>query len=103
SLATMIKSMASTSQPHPIAVIVSWFGNFTAGHGFAVNLVAVIALAAIGAGLCAAAVRADARLAKIAVIAGAVFCLADWVLIEDFGFLRGLGHDPNSLVPVIPL
>ena len=30
---------------------VSGFGNFTAAHGFAVNLVAVIALAAIGAGL----------------------------------------------------
>ena len=31
SLAAMIKSMAATSQPHPLAVIVSWFGNFTAG------------------------------------------------------------------------
>ena len=103
SLATMIKSMASTSQPHPIAVIVSGFGDFTAGHGFAVNLVAVIALAAIGAGLCAAAVRADARLARIAVLAGAVFCLADWVLIEDFGFFGGLGTDPNSMVPFILL
>jgi cytochrome oxidase Cu insertion factor (SCO1/SenC/PrrC family) len=28
-----------------------------------------------------------------------VFCLADWVMIEDFGFLGGLGTDPNSMVP----
>jgi cytochrome oxidase Cu insertion factor (SCO1/SenC/PrrC family) len=103
SLTAMIKSMASTSQPHPTAVLVSGFGNFTAGHGFAVNLVAVIALAVIGAGLGAAAVRADVRLARLIVIAGAVFCLADWMLIEDFGFFGGLGTDPNSMVPFILL
>jgi cytochrome oxidase Cu insertion factor (SCO1/SenC/PrrC family) len=103
SLAAMIKSMASTSQPHPLAVLVSGFGNFTARHGFAVNLVAVIAVAAIGASLCAAAVRADARLGRIAVVAGAVFCLADWLLVEDLGFFGGLGTDPNSMVPFILL
>jgi cytochrome oxidase Cu insertion factor (SCO1/SenC/PrrC family) len=27
-------------------------------------------------------------------------CLADWVLIEDFGFFGGLGTDPNSMIPV---
>jgi cytochrome oxidase Cu insertion factor (SCO1/SenC/PrrC family) len=43
------------------------------------------------------------RLARIAAIAGAVFCLADWVLIEDFGFLGGLGTDPNSMIPFILL
>ena len=103
SLSAMVKSMAATSQPHPLAVIVSGFGNFTAAHGFAVNLVAVIALAAIGAGLCAAAVLADARLARIAVVAGAAFCLADWLLVEDLGFFGGLGTDPNSMVPFILL
>ena len=100
----MIATMAGTSQPRAARrSIVSGFGNFTVAHGFAVNLVAVIALAAIGAGLCAAAVRADARLARIAVVAGAVFCLADWVLVEDFGFFGGLGTDPNSMVPFILL
>jgi cytochrome oxidase Cu insertion factor (SCO1/SenC/PrrC family) len=103
SLTAMIASMAATSQPHALEVIVSGFGNFTAAHGFAVNLVTVIALALIGAGLCIAAVRADARLAGIAVIAGAVFCLADWVLVEDLGFFGGLGTDPNSMIPLILL
>ncbi len=28
-----------------------------------------------------------------------VLCLADWVLIEDFGFFGGLGTDPNSMIP----
>src|SRR5580704_7065896 len=84
-LAGMVQSMSGTSQPHPLEVLVTWFGNFTAAHGFAVNLVAVIALALIGAGLTAAAVRADTRVAMVAVVAGAVFCLADWVLVEDFG------------------
>jgi cytochrome oxidase Cu insertion factor (SCO1/SenC/PrrC family) len=29
-----------------------------------------------------------------------VLCLADWVLIEDLGFLGGVGTDPNSMIPV---
>ena len=103
-LTSMIATMAGTPQPHPLDAIVRGFGNFTITHGFAVNLVAVIALAAIGAGLLIGALRPDARrLALIAVIAGAVFCLADWILIEDLGFLGGLGTDPNSMVPFILL
>jgi cytochrome oxidase Cu insertion factor (SCO1/SenC/PrrC family) len=103
SLAAMIKSMAGTAQPHALESIVSAFGDFTAAHGFAVNLVAVLVLALLGAGLSVAAVRADARLARVAVIAGAVFCLADWLLIEDMGFFGGLGTDPNSMIPFILL
>jgi cytochrome oxidase Cu insertion factor (SCO1/SenC/PrrC family) len=103
SLTAMIQSMASTPQPHVLEVIVSGFGNFTQAHGFAVNLVAVIALAAAGAAFCVSAARSDARLARIAVIGAAVFCLADWVLVEDLGFLGGLGTDPNNMIPLILL
>jgi len=103
SLTAMIKSMAGTAQPHALESVVSWFGNLTAAHGFVVNLVAVLALVLVGAGLSVSAVRGDARLARVAVIAGAVFCLADWVLIEDLGFFGGLGTDPNSIIPFILL
>jgi cytochrome oxidase Cu insertion factor (SCO1/SenC/PrrC family) len=102
-LADMIQSMAGTSQPRVLSSLVSAFGNFTAAHGFAVNLAAVIALAAIGAAFCVSALRGDARLARIAVLVAAVFCLADWVLIEDFGFFGGVGTDPNSMIPLILL
>jgi cytochrome oxidase Cu insertion factor (SCO1/SenC/PrrC family) len=102
-LADMVQSMAATSQPRVLASLVSAFGNFTAAHGFAVNLVAVIALAAIGAAFCVSALRGDARLARIAVLAAAVFCLADWVLVEDLGFFGGVGTDPNSMIPLILL
>ena len=102
-LADMIQSMAGTPQPHVLSVIVSAFSDFTAAHGFAVNLDAVIALAAVGAVFCASALRGDVRLARIGVIAAAVFCLADWVLVEDLGFLGGLGTDPNSMIPLILL
>jgi cytochrome oxidase Cu insertion factor (SCO1/SenC/PrrC family) len=102
-LADMVQSMAATSQPRELASLVSAFGNFTAAHGFAVNLVAVIALAAIGAAFCVSALRGDARLARIAVLVAAVFCLADWVLIEDLGFFGGVGTDPNSMIPLILL
>jgi len=103
SLAAMITTMVGTSQPHFLKVLVSGFANFTVAHGFAVNLVAVIALALIGAAMTVAALRSDARLALIAVLAATVFCLADWVLVEDLGFLGGLGTDPNNMIPLILL
>ena len=102
-LAGMVQDMAGTKQPHALSAMVSAFGDFTAAHGFAVNLFAVIALAALGAVFIASAIRGDARLGRIGVIAGAVFCLADWLLVEDLGFLGGLGTDPNSMIPLILL
>src|SRR5262249_59374843 len=43
------------------------------------------------------------RLARPALIAFTVLCLADWVLIEDIGIFGGLGTDPNSMIPFILL
>jgi cytochrome oxidase Cu insertion factor (SCO1/SenC/PrrC family) len=95
SLAAMTSSMAPTPQPH---LFVSWIDAFTSfdeAHGFAVNLFVVIALAVTGAVFLSLRPRLI-----FPVLAGfIVLCLADWVLIEDFGFLGGLGTDPNSMVP----
>ena len=111
-LASMAATMAQTPQPHVIARLVANFGTFTAGSAFAVNLVVVIVLAAGGlafgvlamvsgppAGLTVRVVR----FGRITVIAGAVLCLAVWVLFQDFGFFGGLGTDPNSMIPTILL
>ncbi len=99
-LAGMVRSMAATPQPALFAAWVRGFASFTAAHGFAVNLFAVIALAAVGAGL-AAAGAGQPKLLRLTVIAAVVLCLADWVLIEDFGFFGGLGTDPNSMIPMV--
>jgi cytochrome oxidase Cu insertion factor (SCO1/SenC/PrrC family) len=87
--------MAGTSQPHILSSLVNAFGSFDAAHGFAVNLFAVAALALTAA----AFLSGQPRLIRPAVIGFTVLCLADWVLIEDFGFLGGLGTDPNSMLP----
>jgi cytochrome oxidase Cu insertion factor (SCO1/SenC/PrrC family) len=94
-LASMTSGMAQTSQPGFLASWVSAFTGFDEAHGFAVNLFTVIVLAVIGA----AFVTGQRRLVRPAVIAFTVLCLADWVLIEDFGFFGGLGTDPNSMIP----
>jgi cytochrome oxidase Cu insertion factor (SCO1/SenC/PrrC family) len=105
-LTGMVSSMASTPQPSFIAGWIRAFASFTAAHGFAVNLFAVIALAAIGTGLLSAGLpevglRAPAPwLLRGTMIVLVVLCLADWVLIEDFGFFGGLGTDPNSMIPM---
>ena len=94
-LAGMTHDMAQTPQPGFLAAWVSAFTSFDQAHGFAVNLFAVVALALIGA----AFLTGQRRLVRPAVIAFTVLCLADWVLIEDFGFFGGLGTDPNSMIP----
>jgi cytochrome oxidase Cu insertion factor (SCO1/SenC/PrrC family) len=98
-LTGMVQSMATTLQPHVLSAWVSAFGSFTAAHGFAVNLFAVAALAVTGAVF----LTGKPRLIRPAVIAFTVLCLADWVLIEDFGFFGGLGTDPNSMIPMVLL
>ena len=95
-LTSMVRSMAGTPQPAAIARLVSAFATFVSGHGLIVNLVAVIALAAIGTIF----LTGRTRLIRPAVIVLVALCLADWVLIEDFGFFGGLGTDPNSMIPM---
>ena len=88
--------MSSTPQPHFLSALVSDFGTFDAGHGFAVNLVVVILLAAIGIAL----LTGERRLVGPALVLLLAVCLADWILIQDLGFLGGLGTDPNSMLPL---
>jgi len=95
-LTGMIQNMSQTPQPHFLARIVAAFASFVAAHGFAVNLFTVIALAAIGV----AFLSGRPRLARLGVGAALLLCLADWVLIEDLGFLGGVGTDPNSMIPM---
>jgi cytochrome oxidase Cu insertion factor (SCO1/SenC/PrrC family) len=96
SLTDMVQSMVSTSQPHFLAALLSAFSSFVAGHGFAVNLVVVIVLAVLGAIF----LTARPRLVRYAVWFGIASCLADWVLVQDLGFLGGVGTDPNSMIPM---
>ena len=98
-LAGMVQTMAGTPQPRFISSLVSAFGSFTDQHGFAVNLVAVIALAAIGA----AFISGRRQVVRPALTGFIALSLADWVLIEDMGIFGGLGTDPNSMIPMVLL
>jgi cytochrome oxidase Cu insertion factor (SCO1/SenC/PrrC family) len=98
-LTAMVSSMANVSQPHVQSAMLSGFASFTSAHGFAVNLFAVIALGVLGV----AFVSGRPRLLRVAVPAATVFCVADWVLVQDLGFPGGLGTDPNSMVPWVLL
>jgi cytochrome oxidase Cu insertion factor (SCO1/SenC/PrrC family) len=98
-LVAMVKAMAQTPQPRVLSSWVQSFESFDAAHGWGVNLFVVIALGAIGATFLSARPRA----CRVGVVAALVLCLADWVLIEDFGFFGGVGTDPNSMVPMAVL
>ena len=94
-LTGMVRSMAAIPQPGFLSDWVAGFGSFNAAHGFAVNLAVVAVLALTGAVF----VSGRPRLIRPALLALLVLCLADWVLVEDLGFLGGLGTDPNSMPP----
>src|SRR5215475_29061 len=98
-LSGMVTEMAATPQPRFLSSLLSGFASFATRYGFAVNLVVVIALAAMGA----AFLTGRPRLIRYAMWSGIVFCLAVWVLVQDLGFLGGLGTDPNSMIPLILL
>ena len=95
-LAGMAQTMAGTPQPRFLSGWVSAFASFDEAHGFAVNLFAVAALAVLGA----AFLTGRPRLIRPALTGFTVLCAAGWVLVEDLGFLGGLGTDPNSMIPM---
>jgi cytochrome oxidase Cu insertion factor (SCO1/SenC/PrrC family) len=96
SLNTMVSQMSQVSQPSVFASWVRSFGSFQSGHGWLVNLVIVVLLIGVGV----AFLSGNLRVVRVGVIVGSVFCLATWVLIQDFGFFGGLGTDPNSMIPM---
>jgi cytochrome oxidase Cu insertion factor (SCO1/SenC/PrrC family) len=95
-LTGMVQEMSRTPQPRVLSSWVRSFAAFDAAHGWGVNLFVVIILAAIGV----AFLSARPRVALVAVVATTVLCVADWVLVEDFGFFGGIGTDPNSMLPL---
>ena len=99
SLTTMAQSMASLSQPSALADLVSAFASAVQAHGFAINLIAVTGLAAIGLAFLAG----RPRVARPALFALTAFCLVTWVLVQDLAFFGGLGTDPNSMLPMLLL
>ena len=95
-LTGMVSQMAQTPQPGFLSSWVSSFAAFDSSHGWAVNLFLVLSLGTIGLLF----MSGRARFVLVGVVAGIVLCLADWVLVEDLGFLGGVGTDPNSMIPM---
>ena len=95
-LTAMVQQMSKTPQPGFISSWLDSFASFVSAHGWGVNLFVVLSLAGIGALLLSG--RPKAVLVGLAVFG--VLCLADWVLVEDLGFLGGTGTDPNSMLPM---
>ncbi len=96
-LTGMVQQMAKTPQPNILSGWVADFAGFDAAHGWGVNLFVVIALGLIGVAFLGGRVTA----VRVAMYASFVLCLADWVLVEDFGFFGGTGTDPNSMLPMM--
>ncbi|HYA68435.1 MAG TPA: SCO family protein, partial [Acidimicrobiales bacterium] len=95
-LTAMVRQMAQTSQPGMVASAVRAFGRLDAAHGWAVNLVLVVLLGAIGVAFCIATVR----VVRPALYVALALCGATWLFVQDLGVFGGVGTDPNSMVPM---
>jgi hypothetical protein len=91
--------MSRVPQPALLARMMADAAGFASQHGFIFNAASAVAGAAIGLGL----VLQHRRLLRPVVILTAIACLADWVLVQDLGFLGGVGTDPNSMLPLLLL
>lgn len=100
SLTAMVSQMAQTPQPQLSSSWVGAFAGFDSAHGWAVNLFVVVTLGAVGAALLA---WRRPGVVRAGVAAASVLFLADWVLVQDLGFLGGVGTDPNSMIPMLLL
>lgn len=98
-LSAMATTMAETPQPHALARLLGDFASFNTQHAALVNGFVVCALAAIGLAL----LSTRPRVLRTALAGAVILCLADWVLVEDFGVLGGIGTDPNSAIPTLIL
>jgi cytochrome oxidase Cu insertion factor (SCO1/SenC/PrrC family) len=98
-LSAMVRAMAQTPQPRLLSSWLNAFADFDTAHGWAVNLFAVVALLVIGVLF----VSHRRRFVLTGLVALAVLCAADWVLVEDLGFFGGTGTDPNSMLPLCVL
>jgi cytochrome oxidase Cu insertion factor (SCO1/SenC/PrrC family) len=96
-LTAMVREMAQTPQPRFLSSWVASFAAFDAAHGWAVNLFVVLAL--FGSGTCL--LSASPRVMRPALLFAAAICVADWVLVQDLGFMGGVGTDPNSMIPLV--
>jgi hypothetical protein len=98
-LPAMTLSMSVTPQPGFLARWLAGFAALDEAHGFAVNLLVVAVLAVTAA----AFLSGRPRLIRPVLAGFTAVCLAAWVLIQDLGFLGGVGTDPNSMIPLILL
>jgi cytochrome oxidase Cu insertion factor (SCO1/SenC/PrrC family) len=99
SLTAMAQTMSTTRQPRVLSSLISSFASFDAQHGWAVNLAIVLALAGLGVAL----LTGRQQVVVVALGFGSILCLAVWVVVQDLGFLGGVGTDPNSMIPTLLL
>ncbi len=94
-LQSMVEEMAQTPQPHALSALLGDFATFSGSHAVLLNLLVIAALVVTGV----AFIAGHTRIVRLALGVFAVLCVADWVLVQDLGFLGGMGTDPNSALP----
>src|SRR5664280_230797 len=95
-LTAMAKSMTEMPQPHPLAWIVTRFGDVAGNLGGGINIIVIIWLLVCAGGLWFASEQGLRWPTRTFVIG----CLIVWVVVQDVPFWGGLATDVNSMLPL---
>lgn len=96
-LSSMFSAMASTPQPGFLSAPITSISRSAAASPDLWNFGIIAAMAILGVGLLSGRARSTWSWAT------ALWLLAVWWLSQDFGFLGGVGTDPNLNVPLLIL
>jgi cytochrome oxidase Cu insertion factor (SCO1/SenC/PrrC family) len=98
-LTVMAKTMTKLPQPHPLAWIVTKFGDVAGTLGGGINIIVIIWLLTCAGGLWFASEHGLRWPTRTFVIG----CLFMWVVVQDVPFWGGLATDVNSMLPLAVL
>jgi cytochrome oxidase Cu insertion factor (SCO1/SenC/PrrC family) len=98
-ITAMAKSMTATPQPHPLAWLVTRFGDVSGTLGGGINIVVILWLLICAGGLWFASEHGLRWPTRTFVVG----CLFLWVVVQDVPFWGGLATDVNSMLPLAVL
>ncbi len=98
-LADQVHQSALMSQPRWITDLLNSFSDLLLHDALAINLIIVLILAFTSF----AFLSGYKNVCRYALIIQTALSVAVWILFQDFGFLGGVGTDPNSMIPTLIL
>jgi|GEM_PF-159733 len=98
-LANQVHQMSLMNQPGWIKSLLGSGTHFLAGNSFVINLIVIGVLGFTALSF----MTVYKNLWRYSLILLSILTIITWIFFQDFGFIGGLGTDPNSMLPTLIL